>query len=152
MKQTMVLGAVVMALLANPALNAQNKKDAETIQPAKSSLALEGYCPVAYGAMKKAVKGDPKVTATYKSQTYAFLSNDAKNMFLKNPAKFLPKYDGYCATAVTMGQKVKSDPTLFAIHEEALYLFSNTMAKDAFEKDPAATIAKADNQWAKLSK
>ncbi len=152
MKQTLVLTAVVVALLVSPTLNAQSKKAAEKTEPAKSTLALEGYCPVAYGAMQKAVKGDPKVTATYKSQTYAFLSNDAKNMFLKDPAKFLPKYDGYCATAVTMGQKMKSDPTLFAIHEGSLYLFSNKMAKESFEKDPAATITMADKQWAELSK
>jgi YHS domain-containing protein len=120
-------------------------------QKGAQELAIGGYCPVAYVAMNKAMKPDGKITATYKGHTYAFMNQDAKKMFEAEPAKYAPKYEGTCATAVAMGQKMESDPKLFSVHKNNLYLFSNKDAKAAFDKDPAMTVARADKQWAVLS-
>lgn len=113
---------------------------------------LGGYCPVAYIAMKTAMKGDPGQRSTYKGQTYLFANADAKKMFDAAPEKYLPAYNGYCATAVAQGMKLASDPKIFAVHNGRTYLFSNADAKAMFEKDPAGTIAKADANWPKVAR
>ncbi len=113
-------------------------------------LALKGYCPVAYAAMGKAVKGNPAISSTHQGRTYRFLNADAKAMFEQAPEKYLPAYDGNCATAVAQGMKLASDPKLFKVVGGRTYLFSNKQALEMFEKDPAGTIAMADARWQEL--
>lgn len=118
----------------------------------KKDVEIGGYCPVAYSAMNQAVKGNPQHKSVHQGKTYHLTNAQAKQMFDASPAKFLPKYDGLCATAVAQGMKVDSDPTLFTVHEGQTYLFSNAEAKAMFDQDKAGFIAKADTSWAKLSK
>jgi YHS domain-containing protein len=127
-------------------INAQDSKSADY------QIALDGYCPVAYLAMEKSVEGDSKYSSTYDGKTYYLANADAKKMFDAEPEKYLPKYDGYCATAVAMGKKMESDPKLFSVYIGSTYLFSNKMAKESFDKDPKMTIKNADKNFAALSK
>ncbi len=113
--------------------------------------ALQGYCPVAYVAMGKAVKGDPKVTSVYEGHRYLFTNADAKMMLETEPAKYQVAYDGWCATAVSIGKKLRSSPKLFTVHGGKTYLFSNAEAKKAFDAMPGGVIEKADAQWPALS-
>lgn len=114
--------------------------------------AIGGYCPVAYVAMNKAVKGDPKFSATADGHRYLFSNADAKKMFEMEPAKYQVAYNGWCATALAMGKKLKGDPKLFTVHGGKTYLLSTTDAKKAFDDMPDGIIQKADAQWASLKK
>lgn len=114
--------------------------------------ALDGNCPVAYAAMGKAVKGDPAVSSEVGGRTYLFSNAAAKKMFDAAPEKYLPAYDGLCATAVSQGMKVPADPKQFSVKDGRTFLFSNAQAKAMFDKDAGAGIAKADLAWAKLAK
>lgn len=116
-----------------------------------SKPALGGYCPVAYVAMNKAVKGDATYSSERDGHTYLFANGDAKKMFDSAPEKYLPAYEGWCATAVARGMKVASDPKLFSVTNGRAYLFSNAEAKAMFDTDPGGTITKADAGWAKLT-
>lgn len=128
------------ALMAAAALIAQN------------SPAIGGYCPVAYAAMGKAVKGDPAHSSDYHGQHFLFSNADAKKMFDKGPKKFAPAYSGYCAAAVAKGMKVKSDPTLFTVHDGRTYLFSTEEAKGMFDASKDKMISMADKQWPAVAK
>lgn len=120
--------------------------------PKAAKPALDGYCPVAYVAMSQAVKGDAAYSSEHKGRTYVFANSDAKKMFDAAPEKYVPAYDGWCATAVAQGMKTAPDPKLFSVKDGRAYLFSTAQAKMMFDKDPAGTIAKADAGWAKLAK
>ena len=109
-----------------------------------------GYCPVAYVKMHKAVKGDPKITSEKDGNVYYFANAMAKQMFDAEPAKYRIAYDGWCATGVTMGKKIASNPELFTEAGGVTYFFSSEQAKAMFDKDPAMTIAKADEGWSKI--
>lgn len=111
------------------------------------ATALDGYCPVAYVAAGKAIKGDPELWVNYGGRHYVFANADAKAMFEKDPAKFRVAYDGYCATAASMGKKVESDPAIFTNHDGVTYRFSSDEAQKMFEDDAAAIIARADAEW-----
>lgn len=115
-------------------------------------VALGGYCPVAYVVMNQSMKGDPQHKSVHQGKTYYFANADAKKMFDAAPAKYVPAYDGLCATVVAQGMKLKSDPTLFSIHNGRAYLFSNAQAKAMFEKDKSGVIAKADANWPRVQK
>jgi YHS domain-containing protein len=115
-------------------------------------VALHEYCPVAYSAAGKALKGNAMYSSTYKGKTYYFVGADIKKMFDASPTKYLPKYDGYCATAMAVGKWVESDPEIFTVHKGNTYLFSNKEAKAAFDSDPDETIAKAGKYFAAKAK
>ena len=118
---------------------------------AQSAHALGGYCPVAYVAMNQAMKGNPAISSTHQGKTYLFANADAKKMFDEAPAKYVPAYEGICATGVAMGMKLESKPELFTIHNGKAYLVSDQKAKGMFDQDKAGLIAKADANWPKVS-
>ena len=137
----------VTALIAVAVATPSAAKDGKSSR----APALQGYCPVAYSAMGKAVKGDPKVSTVYQGHRYLFTNADAKKMFEADPTKYQVAYDGWCATAISMGKKLKSDPKLFTVHAGKTYLFSNAEAKKAFDAMPEGVVQKADEQWALLA-
>lgn len=109
-----------------------------------------GYCPVAYVKAHKPVKGDPQFRSEKDGQVYYFANAMAKQMFDAEPAKYQIAYDGWCATGVAMGKKIPSNPELFTEREGVTYLFSSEQAKAMFDKDPAMTVAKANEGWSKI--
>ena len=116
----------------------------------KEEAAIDGYCPVAYKKMGKAVKGKPDYAVTHEGETYYLLKAKAQKMFEKNPEKFLPKYDGYCATAIAKGKKVEAKGELFVIHNGQTYLFSSEKAMKMFKNKPNLFIEKADEEFAAM--
>jgi len=124
-----------------------NAQDAKSVD---AKIELDGYCPVAYLVMEKTVEGDAKYSFTYEGETYYLANADAKKMFDADPEKYLPKYDGYCATAVAMDKLMESDPQLFSVYDGATYLFSNQMAKESFDRNPEMTIKNANKNFASL--
>lgn len=124
--------------------NAQSKK------PNREKDAIGGYCPVAYVAAGKALKGDPRFTVEHEGHLYQFVSEDAKKLFVEDPSQYQIKYEGYCATAAAYGKKLSSDPRIFTVHSGATYLFSAAEAKATFDKDTNNLIPKADENWPRL--
>lgn len=116
----------------------------------EAKVALGGYCPVAYVAMNKAVKGKAEFATEFQGHVYRFANADAKAMFEKEPGKFLPAYDGYCASALAQGKKLESNPKFFTVHSGRTYLFSSKQAKAMFDENPEAIIRQADQHWAAL--
>jgi len=124
--------------------------NAQDVKSVNTKVELDGYCPVAYLVMEKVVEGDAKYSSIYEGETYYLANADAKKMFDADPEKYLPKYDGYCATAVAMDELMESDPQLFSVYDGATYLFSNQMAKESFDKDPQMTIKNANRNFESL--
>ena len=75
----------------------------------------------------------------------------AKEMFEAHPEKYDVAYDGYCATAVSMGKRFESDPTLFTVVDGTTYLFSSAKAKKMFDADPEKFVSMANDQWDQLA-
>jgi YHS domain-containing protein len=138
--------ALVVLLSFAITIQAQDQKSKKEIAE------FGGSCPVTYLMMEKDMKGDPKISSTVDGKTYYLANADAKKLFDAEPNKYLPKYDGYCATAVAMGKKVDSDHQFFTFYNGATYLFSNKMAKDTFDKDPKMMVKNADKNFTALNK
>ncbi|RMF40320.1 MAG: hypothetical protein D6753_11925 [Planctomycetota bacterium] len=88
--------------------------------------------------MKKWVKGDPRYTVTYDGKTYMFPGEEQRQMFLKDPAKYVPAMGGYCTVCkVEMNKAVPGSVYYAAIHKGRLYLFPGEEQKQMFLKNPA---------------
>ena len=113
----------------------------------KNGVILKGYDPVAYFKQKKAVKGDPKFSSSYGGATYYFASADDKATFDKTPAKYVPQYGGYCANSMSKRKLKDSDPNVFFVYKDKLYVCSSPKAAKEFYSDPDTNIKKADENW-----
>lgn len=119
-----------------------------------NKLALQGYDPVAYFKAGKAVKGSASWAATHDGVNYHFSSDEYLKSFKAEPAKYLPAYGGWCATAMAKGEKVEIDPSNFKVTNGRLFLFFSAWyadAKKTWIKDEPAQEKLADISWRKLS-
>ena len=145
----LALAGVVTALLTGPALAGPQFID-------KSGFAVSGYDVVSYWSLKqgavgqaqpKGVPGKKSITAEYNGAKWAFSTAANRDAFLKNPAKYAPAYDGHCAYGAAQGGKVPTNPNLWRIVDNKLYLNVNTAVVGFWEKDIPGLIKKADTNW-----
>ncbi len=117
-------------------------------------VALEGYCPVAYFAVNKPVRGVPEHASNHNGVTYYFVSADAKKAFDAEPEKYLPAYGGWCAFGMAIGDKFPVDPRNFKIVDGRLFVFLKNANVDALELwndgDEGDFTRKADAHWTKV--
>lgn len=102
----------------------------------------------------KAVKGQASIGNIHDGMKYFFSSAKTRKTFMENPAKYLPTYGGWCATAMAKGEKVEMDPKNFKVTNGTLFLFFNAWHGDAKKdwlKDEGGSTVKADANWKKLS-
>ncbi len=122
----------------------------------ENGVAIQGYDPVAYFTINKAVKGKKEYAASFEGATYYFSTPANKESFLKTPKKFEPEYGGWCSYAMgATGEKVEIDPETFKIVNGKLNLFynaffNNTLPK--WNKDEVNLKNKADKNWSNTFK
>jgi YHS domain-containing protein len=122
----------------------------------ESGFAMSGYDPVAYFDLKQApvgqkqpeaVPGKANITAEYNGATWAFASEDHRETFLADPAKYAPAYDGHCAFGISKGGKVPGNPNLWRIVDGKLYLNITPAVVGFWESDIPGNLTKAEGNW-----
>ncbi len=109
-------------------------------------VALKGYDVVAYFTGSKAQPGSANFRTDFDGMRYQFSSAQNKAAFSADPDRYLPQFGGYCAMGISKGKKFESDPTLWKIIDDKLYVFSSPIALEAMGKDPEI-MARARLQW-----
>lgn len=130
-----------MSLVATPAL----AKDYSHNQTGVST-----YDPVAYFTEGKARRGSGFHVTEIQGVTYAFVSEENKEVFLANPGKYLPAYGGWCAYGMAIGKKFVTDPEAWKIVNGKLYLNLDKDIQKKWFEDIPGYIKTADKNWAKL--
>ena len=121
----------------------------------EDGIAIQGFDPVTYFTLNKAVKGNKEVLLVERGVVYYFSNNENRELFKKNPEKYAPEYGGWCAYAMgSKGEKVSIDPGTFKIVNNRLYLFYNHFFNNTLKdwnKDEVNLRTMADNNWNKLN-
>jgi len=119
-----------------------------------SGLAIQGYDPVAYFKMNKAVEGKKEFMTQVNGAVYRFASKQNRDEFVANPARYEPQYGGWCAFAMgKKGEKVEVDPETFKIVDGRLYLFYNKYFNNtlkSWNQDEPRLKGQADKNWTKF--
>jgi len=114
--------------------------------------ALSGYDVVSYFTEHKAQRGSAKYAVTHAGSTYWFSSAEHQALFRKQPQRYLPQYDGYCAYGIRYGQMVEADPQAWSIVNDKLYLHTDHSFLEKWQADTEAAIREGDEQWQVLRK
>ncbi len=113
--------------------------------------AIKGYDPVGYFKAGKAVQGNDSFTFTWHHMTWYFQNKEDLDLFAKNPEKYAPQYDGFCAWAMTEAQKARTDPEVWKIVDGRLYLNCSRASFKEWSRDIPGNIKKADRNWLRLN-
>lgn len=145
---------VAMAMLCAGSVRAAHAQVSGAGEAAEAvtaeSVALRGYCPVAYLAQGKAAVGSKEFRVEHLGQVYYCASDANRQAFLADPNKYLPQFGGLCTMALggPYGKRIESDPTVFEVVDGKVYLFSSERAKRYYDKnDPAGVRKKAEELW-----
>lgn len=121
----------------------------------QDGVVLDGYDVVSYQTEDKAVKGSPNNVAKYDGVKFYFSSNKNKSEFVKNPKKYIPKYNGYCAFAMgAKNAKVPANADTFKMYNGQLLVFFNDMydgskfnTKVPWNGAEKSLFSKAESNW-----
>ena len=109
--------------------------------------AVGGYDLVSYHLETGPTRGSGYHKVQYNGVTYLFANEENMATFEKDPEKYLPAYNGFCAYGITVGKKFNSDPTVYEIVDGTLYLNLDSSIQEEWTKDISGNIVKADKNW-----
>ena len=143
------IGMFVIAILVAVVAAAD---PASAVFKEKDGVAIRGYDTVAYFEQGKPVKGTPEFEYEWMGARWRFSSAANRDLFAKDPAKYAPRYGGYCAYGVVHGHLSPIDPSAWKIVEGKLYLNYDREVQDLWNKDIPGNILKAEKIWPELIK
>jgi len=123
---------------------------APTARSEEPKLSISGYDPVAYFTDGKPVQGKTEFEYLWHKLRWRFADGAHRELFVKDPDRYTPQYDGYCAMGVSAGEaghKDTVDPEAWAIVDGKLYLTHMSQGMDAWRQNPPEYIKKADANW-----
>ena len=113
-------------------------------------LSISGYDPVAYFTDGRPVQGKPDFEYLWHKLRWRFTSSEHRDLFSKDPERFAPQYDGYCAMAAAAdaaAHKDAVDPESWAIVDGKLYLVHSRYWLEEWRQRAKEYIKRADASW-----
>ena len=146
------LMAMALAAVAGSAIGslAQLGATAQTPTPAAERLGLKGYDPVAYFTLSTPTPGVVEYEYVYDGVRYRFANARHRDMFKADPEKYAPQFGGSCAMNMSNGVRRESDPSVWVISNDRLYVFAGAAGAERFRQDPETAAAKATANWKTL--
>jgi len=122
----------------------------------ESGYALSGYDAVAFHSLEQSEIGQPQpeaipgkkaITTEYNGATWAFSTEENRDLFVENPEKYAPQFDGHCAYGISQGGKVPANPNLWRIIDDKLYVNINPAVVGFFEEDIPGFLETGETVW-----
>jgi hypothetical protein len=110
-------------------------------------VALSGYDPISYFTDHRPEKGTPQFTADFDDATYWFRSAEHRAMFVADPDRYAPQYNGFCTIGISRGSKFEPDPKAWTISDGKLYVFTGPAGVPMFQEARASIVGQANANW-----
>jgi enamine deaminase RidA (YjgF/YER057c/UK114 family) len=120
----------------------------------ETRLAIGGYDPVAYFTDGKPVPGLTEFEHVWHDARWRFASASHRDLFVGDPNRYAPQYDGYCAmgvagTSFAAPHKDTVDPEAWTIVDGKLYLTHTSRTMEVrWLPNLAENIKRAEENWA----
>ena len=123
-------------------------------QTSEARLSISGYDPVAYFTLGRATRGSPEFEHVWRRARWRFVSAAHRDLFISDPNRYAPQYDGYCAFGaadLASAHKDTVDPEAWAIIDGRLFLVRTREALGRWREAAAQHIRQADADWAAVA-
>lgn len=118
----------------------------KVINTSSDGVAIQGYDPVAYFTMGKAVEGTEEFSHEWLDVTWHFVSAEHRDMFVADSRKYAPQHGGFCSFGVLDGAQLRTNPEAWRIVDGKLYLFYGESAAARWDPD-SPEVVKTDEEW-----
>jgi hypothetical protein len=108
---------------------------------------LGGYDPVAYFTAGKAARGSPDIVAEHAGVTVFFADARHREMFQREPARYMPQYGGFCSNGAVYAIYYGGEPDVFEIIDGRLFIFGGERSRAYFLMDKERNLELADRYW-----
>lgn len=122
------------------------------VTDAFSGLAIGGMDPVSYFTEPMPLPGRPDYEFQWMGASWYFANAANLEIFKKHPELYAPQYGGHGAMAMARGFLADSDPSIYTIFKQRLYLFYSASNREAFLLAPDAAAVRGAEHWQDLSK
>lgn len=97
----------------------------------------------------RVLAGDGRYTVRYLDATWHFASRASAARFAADPARYLPRYNGHCANALSLGEGlIATNGTVWEFFGDELFLFYAERGRQRWlAGDWQAYRAQADAAW-----
>lgn len=139
-----ILACTFSALcLTAPAVQAEQIR----IFYADEGAAIDGYDTVSYFMSDEPVRGKPEIAVMWKGALWYFANHENREAFEANPYAYAPQFGSYCAYAVSRGYTAGTDPNVWKIVDDKLYLVHSSTIEKMWERDVEGNIEMAEDHW-----
>jgi YHS domain-containing protein len=115
-------------------------------------IALRGYDPVSYFTEGRPEKGSAEFSAAFDDATYWFKNTEHRALFVADPDRYAPQFNGFCTMNIARGEKYEADPEAWVIADGKLYVFGAKEGVPMFRRQTASIVEKANEHWPELHK
>jgi enamine deaminase RidA (YjgF/YER057c/UK114 family) len=121
---------------------------APTARSGETRLAISGYDPVAYFTDGKPVPGLTEFEFVWHDARWRFASAAHRDLFVGDPNRYAPQYDGYCVEACPRTRRRTTvDPEAWAIVDGKLYLTHTRYSMGRWQPNMVENIKRGDANW-----
>jgi len=106
-----------------------------------------GYDVVSYHTEAAPLAGLEAFNAEYNGTTWYFASAENRDLFIADPARYAPAYDGHCAYALANDRKVRTDPLAYRVVDGTLYLNFSPSIQARWEEDIDGYLQQSEANW-----
>ncbi len=113
------------------------------------AVALSGYDTVSYHDGTP-VEGEARLNHFHNGAIWYFASEENRDKFKADPAKYAPAYDGYCSWAASQGYKAPGDPQVWQVVDGTLYVQVHPRAQELWSEDIPGYITAGNENWPRI--
>lgn len=117
-----------------------------------TGIAMGGMDPVSYFTEPAPLRGKPDFEFSWMGAPFQFANAANMDVFSRHPETYAPRYGGHGAMSMSRGFVSDSDPMIYTVFKQRLYLFYSASNREAFLLAPDAAAIRGEEHWQVLSK
>jgi len=117
-----------------------------------TGIAIGGMDPVSYFTEEAPLPGKPEYEFYWMGAPWHFATEANLEIFKRHPEIYAPQYGGHGAMSMARGFVSDSDPRLYTVFKQRLFLFYSAANREAFLLAPDTAARQGAENWPVLSK
>lgn len=117
-----------------------------------TGIALSGMDPVSYFTEPRPLAGQADHEFIWQNVSWYFATAANRDVFASAPEIYAPQFGGHDVMGVARGFISDSDPHIYTVFKQRLYLFYSGANRESFLLAPDAAARTAEEKWPGLSK
>ena len=117
-----------------------------------TGVGIYGWDPVSYFTEPEPLLGRGDYEYVWQNVPWHFATAANRDVFKSAPEIYVPQFGGHGAMGVARGYVSDSDPKMYTVFKQRVYLFYSASGREAFVLAPDEAAMAAEANWAGLSK